>query len=138
MYGLYLGEIQEFKGFRNSGIGKRKKASLLIPQFLNSLIGNKCVFLFEGVLTPRLIPSTVFYLLPNQCFDPEPYSGREIPVLAFWKRSLGGNFKKEPLSPDSLPIRYSENKIIPLVVVGGVELGAIFVLEDPFGIQSLK
>ena len=86
----------------------------------------------------RLIPSSVFYLLAEKSFDPEPYSGSEIPVLAFWKRSLGGNFKKEPLSPDSLPIRDPKNKIIPLMVVGGLKLGDIFVFEDPFGIQSLK
>jgi hypothetical protein len=91
-----------------------------------------------GERSTKLIPSSVFYLFPNKGFDSEQYSGSEIPALTFWKRCLGGNFKKKPLSPDSLPIRDSKNKIIPLVLVGGFELGDIFVSEDPFGIQSLK
>ena len=129
------------KRFGNLRDWKKKEGqsfNSLISQFLNSLIGNKCVFLFEGVLPPRLIPSAVFYLLSNKGFDPEPYSRSEIVVLAFWKRNLGRDFKKKPLSPDSLAIRDSKNKIIPLVIVGGVELGDIFVFENPFGIQSLK
>src|SRR5210317_574734 len=87
-----------------------------------------------GERSKKLIPSSVFYLLPKKGFDPERYSGSEIPVLTLWKRCLGGNFKKEPFPPDSLPIRDSKNKIIPLVVVGGSELGDILVFEDPFGI----
>ena len=87
---------------------------------------------------PRLIPSSVFYFLPNKGFDPERYSGSKIPVLSFWKRNLGGNFKKEPLSPDSLAIRDSKKKFVELVLGGRFELGGVLVPEDPFAIQSLE
>ena len=109
-----------------------------IGVFPNFSKGNTDGYLFEGIMNPRLIPSAVFYLLSNKGFDPEVYSGSKIPVLSFWKRNLGGNFKKEPLSPDSLPIRDSKKKLVKLAVGGRFELGDVLVPEDPFAIQSLE